>query len=195
MPYTISGRNLMLDALRAAITYIGLFDAGTALTAVTGITSTDTFTKTAHGMANGTLVLVSGLTGGASLVVGRPYFVVATAANTFQLAHTVGGSAVDLGTDVTAATVTPYAELSGGSYARVAIAYAAAADGQIDDTTNGADVNVPAGATVDAVGYFTASSGGTLHSMTVQTPEGPYGSAGIYRVTDSKQHLNASGGS
>src|SRR5689334_20843666 len=115
------------------MTHVGLYDAGTPLTGVTGVTSTDTFTKTSHGMANGTLVVLSALSGGSGLVAGRPYFVVASTANTFQLSGTVGGAAVDLVSDVTSATVTPLAELSGGTYARVAIAWNAASGGAIDD--------------------------------------------------------------
>ncbi len=195
MPYTMLARNAMLDHLDTLISHIGLLQAGTPLTGVTSVTSTDTFTKTSHGLASGDLVILTAKTGGTSLVVDRPYFVIATGltANDFRVAHTVGGSAADHGTDVTAVTVTEYTELSGGTYARVAIAYAAAADGVLDDSTNGADVNVPAAATVNAVGYYSAPTAGNLHAVTIQTPEGPYGSAGIYRVTDSKLNLNATG--
>lgn len=195
MPYTMLARNSMLDHLDTLVSHIGLLQAGTPLTGVTSVTSTDTFTKTAHGLAAGDLVILTAKTGGTSLVVDRPYFVIATGltANDFRVAHTVGGTAVDHGTDVTAVTVTRYVELSGGTYARVAITYAAAADGVLDDSTNGVDINVPAAATVNAVGYYSASTAGNLHAITIQTAEGPYGSAGIYRVTDSKLNLNATG--
>jgi hypothetical protein len=90
VPYTTLGKNLMLDALRGTnpttpITHVGLLgaDAGKS---VTGVTSTDIFTSTAHGYAAGDLVVLSALTGGANLVAARPYFVLATnlAANTFR---------------------------------------------------------------------------------------------------------------
>lgn len=193
MPYTSAAKDLMLNALKGTnpttpITHVGAYDAATALTSVTGITSTDTFTKTAHGMSNGTPVLLSGLTGGTGLVAGRIYFVIGVATNTFQLALTSGGSAIDLGTDVSAATVTPYVEISGGSYARVAIAFSTAAGGTMDDSTNGAAINIPAGATVDAIGFFSASTAGTLLVLEVVTPEA-FAGAGTYTVTDADLDL------
>lgn len=170
-----------------SVTHVGAYDAGTALTAVTGVTSTDTFTKTSHGMANGTVVKLTGLTGGTGLNVNKWYFVIGQTANTFQLSPVSGGSAVDLVTDVTAVTVTPYLEISGGSYARVAVAFNAAATdangATIDDSTNGAVINIPAGATVDAVSGHSASSAGTLLFLDDVTPESFAGS-GTYTVTD-----------
>ena len=44
------------DAPSVSVTHVGAYDAGTPLTSVTGVTSTDTFTKTTHGMADGTAV-------------------------------------------------------------------------------------------------------------------------------------------
>lgn len=191
MALTAAGKNIALDAWRASAAFAGLFDAGTPLTAVTGVTSTDTFTKTAHGLANGTVVLLSGLTGGANLVAGRVYFVIGTATNTFQISTSSGGSATDFGTDVTSVTVTPYIEISGGSpaYARKAIAYAAASDGAVDDSTNGAVFDIPAGATVDAEGDFTALTAGTLLGFEVVTPEA-FAGQGTYTLTDRKVNLN-----
>lgn len=191
MPYTMLARNQMLTHLDTLVSHLGLLDADPGLT---GLTSDGTtFTKTAHGYANGNLIVLSALTGGSALVVGRPYFVITSAANTFQVAHVPAGTAVAHGSNVTAGTSTRLVELSGGTYARVAITYAAPADGVMDDSTNGVDINVPAGATVDYVGYYSALTAGDLHAITAQTPEGPYGSAGIYRVTDSKLNLNATG--
>lgn len=65
--------------------------------------SNNTFTATAHGMANGQKVRVSNAGGAlpAGLVAGTNYFVIAAAANTFQLSATLGGSAVDVTTDGT----------------------------------------------------------------------------------------------
>lgn len=80
--------------------------SGTPITGVTAASSTNTFTKTAHGLTNGQLVILSALTGGSGLTAGVPYYVIAAAANTFQLALEVGGAAVALGTDVTDVTVT-----------------------------------------------------------------------------------------
>lgn len=200
MPYTISGRNLMLDALRgtnpaAPITHLGLFTDG-AGKSVTGVASTDVLTSAAHGYSNGDLVFLSALTGGTGLVSGRPYFVVASATNTFQLALTVGGTAVDFTTDLTVGTVTRSVELSGGSpaYARGAIAFAAAAGGLIDDSTNGVTMNVPAATTVNRVGCFSASTAGTLQEISPVTAE-VFAGQGTYTVTDAKLDLLAAGGS
>jgi hypothetical protein len=194
--YTADALDLMLNALKGTnpttpVTHVGLYDAGTALTSVTSVTSTDTFTKTSHGMANGTLVLISGLTGGANLSVGRPYFVVNQAANTFQVSLKPGGSVEDHGTDVTAATVTPLIELSGGSpaYARGAIAYSTAANGTMDDSTNGVTLNVPAGATVDYKAGFSASTSGTLLFIDAQSPAESYAGQGTFSITDSDLDL------
>lgn len=198
MPFSALGKNAMLNNL--GVDRVGAFQKGTDLTAVTGVTSTDTFTKTAHGLANGTLVVLTAMTGGTGLKAGNagnadenaePLFVVATAANTFQLSRTPGGSAADLGTDISAVTVSPLVELTGGSpaYARVAIAYAAAADGQIDDSTNGANLNVPALGSVNYLGYWNNGSS-ELRAIDL-VPTETYTGQGVYTVTDSKHNLNA----
>lgn len=199
MPYTTAAKNVMLDAIdrgtapSLSISHVGAFqaDAGKALTTPFGVASTDTFTCTAHGYSNGDLVLLSGLTGGTGLVAGRAYFVIGSTANTFQLALTVGGSAVDFTSDVTAGTVTRLVEISGGSpaYARKAIAYAAAASGISDDSTNGAVIDVPA-CTVSHLGMFSAVTAGTLLAFGSVTPE-VFAAQGTYTVTDAKLDLMA----
>jgi len=106
-----------------------------------------------------------------------------------------GGSAVDLGSDVSGVTVTPFIEISGGSYARQVIAFNAAAthkDGAtIDDSTNGAVIPIPAGATVDAIGGFSASTSGTLLCCDEVTSES-FGGDGTYTVTDFDATLTVS---
>lgn len=73
-------------------------------TGLTGVASTDIFTLTAHGFAIGDAVVIPTLFGGAGLTAGKRYYVIAAnfAANTFQLALTAGGAAVNYTTDVTA---------------------------------------------------------------------------------------------
>lgn len=73
-------------------------------------------------------------------------------------------------------------EISGGSYARQPITMAAAAAGAISITTD-ETFDVPAGATVNYVAYYTALTGGTLKAYDDVTEE-TYGSAGQY-VLDS----------
>jgi len=197
MPYTKAGKNLMLNALKGTnpttpITYVGLFDEAAALTSVTGVAATNTLTKTSHGLSNGDLVVLRSLSGGAGLVVEDPYYVIGVSGDNFQLAGLSSGSAFDFTTDITSVSVIKLVEISGGSpaYARVAIAFAAAAEGEIDDTTNGAAINCPAGAVVNYTGYFSAASGGTLLGIDPVTEE-TFGGQGIYTNTDSKLNLNA----
>jgi hypothetical protein len=67
--------------------------------AITGITTdvtANTFGKTSHGLANGTAVYLTGLVNTTGISINTIYFVVGTASNTFQLATTIGGSAIDL---------------------------------------------------------------------------------------------------
>lgn len=202
MPLTASAKAIALDAVvrnvtpTASVTHVGLLrwsEAGKALTSPFGVASTDTFTSTGHGYSNGDLVLFTALTGGAGLVLNDPYFIIATAANTFQVAKTPGGAAVDFTSDVTAGTVRRLVELTGGSpaYARKAIAWnaASAALEQIDDSTNGAVVDVPGGITVDYIGGWSASTAGTLMVIDDAPVPEPFGAQGTYTVTDFKINL------
>ena len=75
-------------------------------------------------------------------------------------------------------------EVSGGGYARQAIAYNAAAAGTIDDSTNGATFSVPAGTTVTHVGYWDNDTGPTFLAWDDVTDE-TFAAAGTYTVTDS----------
>ncbi|ALG06845.1 SU10 major capsid protein [Kibdelosporangium phytohabitans] len=83
---------------------------GTLKGTATIAASNETFTLSAHGMANGTAVTVTNLTGGAVGVLkeNELYYVTNTATNTFTLAPKAGGStiafSVDGGADVYTAT-------------------------------------------------------------------------------------------
>lgn len=85
-------------------------------------------------------------------------------------------------------------EVSGGSpsYSRQAIAFEAAAGteqaGSVDVSTQPV-FNVPGGTTVSHVGFWTASSGGTLLAWAAVTNES-FGAQGTYTVTDADLHLN-----
>lgn len=191
--YTGPGKNVMLNALAAVITHAGLLQEASVLTGVTGVASTDVLTKATHGLADGDLVFVSGLTGGTGLIAGDPLFVRDSTTNTFKLTRTSGGTALDFTTDITVATVTKLTEISGGSpaYARKAIAFNAAGDGTMDDSTNGAAFDIPAGATVSYVGYFTALTAGTLEAIG-DIPNESYTGQGTYTLTDADLDLNNS---
>lgn len=196
MPLTSVAKHVGLDAVARAtapalsITHVGLMSKGADITAVTSTGSPDTFTKTAHGLSNGDVVIFSSITGGGGLIAGHPYFVINTAANTFQISQTSGGAAFDLTSDVTTATVNKLSELTGGApaYARVAIAFAAAAAETSDDSTNGAVLNVAAGTTVSFVSFHSASTAGTLMGIQSVTPE-VFAGQGTYTVTDAKIQL------
>lgn len=191
MSYAAAAKNVMLDALAAVQTYLGLLSKNLTLTGVTGTAATDLLTKASHGLSNGDLVTLAGLTGGAGLLNATPYFVVGVSGNDFQLSHTSGGAAIDFTTNITDVTVKRFVEISGGSpaYARKAVAYAAAAAGVADDTTNGAVFDVPA-STVSAVGGYSASTGGTLYDLDDTITEEVFASQGTYTVSDSKLNLN-----
>jgi hypothetical protein len=196
MPYMTVGKNLMLDALRGTnpttpITHVGLFDEGAAITTVTGTATTDLLTKASHGLTNGDLVVLRSLTGGAGLAEEKGYFVVGVNGNDFQLALLSGGAAINFTTDISSVSVVKLVEISGGSpaYARVSIAFASAAAGLIDDSTNGAAVNVPASAVVNYVGFFSAVTAGVLLAIDPVTEES-FGAQGTYTVTDAKLDLN-----
>lgn len=67
--------------------------------------SGETFTKTAHGFANGTPVYLTALDTTTGFYLNRIYYVISTAANTLQLAATPGGSALPVDADGTATLV------------------------------------------------------------------------------------------
>jgi hypothetical protein len=108
---------LALDAFlgTAAVRDAGYFDAHGVFVPAEGplgdpksctiAASTDQVTCNAHGFANGDLVVFTALTGGAPLQLNRAYYVVNAATNTFQVAATPGGSAIDITSDATAGTV------------------------------------------------------------------------------------------
>ncbi len=84
--------------------------AAPAITPVTSVASTDIITATAHGFVAGDAVVFNSLTGGAGLVVGKRYYVIATnlAANTFMVSATVGGATFDHSTNITAGAVAKF---------------------------------------------------------------------------------------
>jgi hypothetical protein len=68
---------------------------------VTAQNTGDTITKTAHGLANGQKIVFQPGYTPAGLTGGTTYFVVGQTANTFQVATTLGGSAVAITADST----------------------------------------------------------------------------------------------
>ena len=200
MGYSAAGKNLMLDALGAAITYVGILEADAALTSVTITNAGDILTKASHGLSNGNLVVITELTGGAGIIAGnannadeaaRAYYIVGVNGNDFQLAEISGGSAITITSDGSC-KVTRLVEITGGSpaYAHKAIAWNAAANGSMDDSTNGAVFDMPASSTADYVGFFSALTNGTLYAIDKSTGESFVGQ-GTLTLTDADIDLNA----
>jgi len=72
---------------------------------VTGVAATDVLTSTAHGYVLDDPVVFAAITGGAPLVAGTTYFARDITTNTFKVAATAGGAAINITTDLTAGTV------------------------------------------------------------------------------------------
>lgn len=91
-----------------------LWIAAPPVTPLTGANATDIFTATAHGFVAGDAVVFNSLTGGAGLVTGKRYYVIAAnlAANTFQVSATSGGAAFNFTTDVTAGSVSKFNQIA-----------------------------------------------------------------------------------
>lgn len=73
----------------------------------TGAESTDVFSCTSHGLDTATQVMFRSLTGGAGLAVDTRYYVIASGltADAFKLSATLGGTAINFTTDVTASVL------------------------------------------------------------------------------------------
>jgi len=82
---------------------VGMYVTGTVgisdAVAVTIQDTGDTVTRTAHGLANDTPVSFATIVTTTGVIIDTTYYVISTAADTFQLALTVGGSAIALTTD------------------------------------------------------------------------------------------------
>lgn len=81
-------------------------------------------------------------------------------------------------------------EVTGGSpaYARKAIAWNAAAAGVMDDSTNGAVFDVPAGATITWISLW--NTAGTVRYAKKQVTSEAFGAQGTYTLTDADLDLN-----
>lgn len=80
-------------------------------------------------------------------------------------------------------------ELSGGDYARQAVTWSAATDGNIS-ATNTPTFDVPAGATVNQVMFYSAVTGGTAYGATSVTSE-TFSGAGTYTLSSAAINHNA----
>jgi hypothetical protein len=86
----------------SAVTEVALSGLRTAYAAVTGNSGTGVVTITGSTMADGMQVIFTSLTGGSSLSTGVAYFAVNSSGATCKLATTEGGTAIALGSNITA---------------------------------------------------------------------------------------------
>jgi hypothetical protein len=80
---------------------VGMQVFGTGVTTAVAVTfqdAGDTVTRTAHGLANGTVVSFSTITSTTGIAIYTQYYVINATADTFQLSATSGGAAIALTT-------------------------------------------------------------------------------------------------
>ncbi len=73
--------------------------------AVTASASTDVFTCSGHGFINKDRVRFAATAGGSPIIAGTTYYAQAVTTNTFKIAATHGGTAINITSDMTAGTV------------------------------------------------------------------------------------------
>lgn len=87
-----------------AVEEVRLSSLRTAYASVTGVLATGVVTITGSTMTDGMQVIFTSLTGGSSLATGVAYFAVNSTGSTCKLATEEGGSAISLGSNITAAS-------------------------------------------------------------------------------------------
>ena len=98
---TVSGSTTVTQTVTGALV-VGMLVTGTGISDAVAVTmqdAGDTVTRVAHGLANGTEVSFATIVTTTGVVVYTRYYVINTAANTFQVSLTLGGSAIALTTD------------------------------------------------------------------------------------------------
>ena len=91
----VSGAPSIPLTIGGAVRQATFVNGGGAVTFQTGA-GIDTVTKAAHGLVNGTVVSFSSILTTTGITANTNYYVVNATTNTFQLATTAGGSAIDL---------------------------------------------------------------------------------------------------
>lgn len=86
----------------AGATGVDVRAAQSSFSTVTGAASTDIITATGSAFIAGQIVRFSSITGGAGLSASTDYYVDSPSTNTFKLAATSGGTAINFTTDITA---------------------------------------------------------------------------------------------
>lgn len=93
-----NGRFFKYDSVEA----VSLTGAITAYASVTGASATNIVTITGATLADGQQITLTQKTGGSGVVTNRVYFARDSSGSTCKLANTIGGTAVALGTDISA---------------------------------------------------------------------------------------------
>lgn len=196
-PATGEMKNEMLNAgLREtapakAAKWVGAFSAAAA-TAVEA-SAASTVIKKANSLTNGEVLVFTVISGGAGLVALRPYYIVGRTASQFELAMTLGGAAVAFTTELKVASEFQIlTEMSGGGYKRLATAFAVAAAGASEDST-AHELKIPAGKTIEYLGYWSLETAGSLMGVNVVTKE-KFEAEGVYKVTATKSDMNLAEG-
>ncbi len=81
-------------------------------------------------------------------------------------------------------------EITGGEYARKAIAFNSASGGASDDSSNGIDFKIPAGTTVKFAGYWSDNAGTPKFEGFNEVTNETFTGAGTYTLTDADLDLN-----
>jgi hypothetical protein len=105
---------------------------------------------------------------------------IAAVATKNTLASAYAGQALYAALFTTVPGATAGTEVSGGSYARVAVTWGSPTNGVITGTAPA--FNVPAGVTIAGAGYFTAATGGTYVDGVSETSQA-FATAGTYQLT------------
>jgi hypothetical protein len=209
MPFTFPAKNQMLDSSSfqkvnptLAASFAGGLtkEADTTVMKSTNSTTLEREDKASHVFAGGELVVLSNTpTGGTDstnktggLVEGRIYEVEKVSATTIKLRDkSTGGTAISWtseASNVKLAILKEIKEEGSPAYKRVEVATAAAKDGVAEDTAEHV-LNMPAGAVVDYVGYWSASTVGTLMAASSVTKES-FAGQGTLTVKSSRFDLN-----
>lgn len=188
---SVTAKNAAVQAAADLITHAGVLGV-TVITGTVGEADNETFTKVAHGMVNGDIVLLTAMTGGTGLTAGtasnadggaKVYFVVNKADDTFQLSETLSGTAATFSADVSAVTVNKLTEVTGGdpAYARKAVSKNAAASGSVTLSAT-IPFDIPASTVVGGIAYCSAITDGTMHGIDGVVFE-TFAAQGVYTVT------------
>lgn len=150
--------------------------------------------KTAHGLNTGDIVVFTALTGGAGLVIGRPYYAIKVSTSEFEVAYTKALAEATTGLEFTTeikettTTIAKLVEHTGAKTKRIKTAFAAAVNGASEDTTPH-EIEISSNVSIKWVLCFSAETAGTFmgcNEVTLKALE----EGDIYRVTSGKLEEN-----